>query len=77
MACGTSTSASSVGWIYCNSTGDANGDFDDDGFLMKLDGLTKGSGHLFQDNTAAAATQALRIQVGSTAYYIMLTDTGA
>jgi len=77
VAGGTTTQASSRGWIYANSTGDADGDFDDNGVLMKLDGLTVGSGHLFQVNTAAAASHALKINIGTTAYYIMLTDTGA
>jgi hypothetical protein len=47
------------------------------GYLMSIQGLTVGSGKLFQENTAGAATHALKILVGATPYYIMLTDTGA
>lgn len=48
------------------------------GYLFSIQGLgSAGSGKLFQANTAAAASHALRIKVGSTAYYIMLTDTAA
>lgn len=50
---------------------------DTSGYLFSVQGLTKGSGKLFQDNTAGAASQALRILVGSTPYYIMLTSSGA
>lgn len=50
---------------------------DTSGYLFSIQGLTKGSGKLFQDNTAAAASQALRIKIGATPYYIMLTSTGA
>jgi hypothetical protein len=50
---------------------------DTSGYLFSVQGLTVGSGKLFQANTASAATHALRIKVGETPYYIMLTDTGA
>ena len=75
VAGGTSTQASSRGWIYANNTGDADGDFDDNGFLMKLDGLTAGGGHLY-DTTANAATgdATLKIQIGNTTKYILLAD---
>lgn len=53
------------------------GTVDDSAFLFSIQGLTAETGHLFQVNTAGAATHALRIRVGSTPYYIMLTDTGA
>lgn len=58
-----------------NATG--KGKVDATGNLFSLQGFTVGSGKLFQANTAAAATHALRITIGSTPYYIMLTDTGA
>lgn len=47
------------------------------GNLFSIQGLTAGSGKLFQVNTAADATHALRIVIGSTPYYIMLTSSGA
>lgn len=58
-----------------NATG--IGKVDATGNLFSIQGLSVGSGKLFQANTAAAATHALRIVIGSTPYYIMLTDTGA
>jgi len=51
--------------------------FNTNGFLFDLQGLTVGSGELFQANTAAAASHALKIRIGATPYYIMLTETGA
>jgi len=58
-----------------NSTGQAK--VDATGNLFSIQGLTMGSGKLFQANTAGAASHALRIVIGSTPYYIMLTNTGA
>ena len=81
VAGGTSTVSATltgrVGWMYMNNTGDDDGDFDDNGCLMNINGLTVGTGHLFQANTAAAATHALRIMVNGVAYYVMLNDTAA
>jgi hypothetical protein len=47
------------------------------GYLFSIQGLSVASGKLFQANTAGAASHALRIKVGATPYYIMLTATGA
>ena len=51
--------------------------FDTSGYIMSIQGLTVNSGKAFQVNTAEAATHALRILVGSTPYYMMLTSAGA
>lgn len=51
--------------------------FDTSGFLFDITGVTKASGKFFQDNTAAAASQAIKCRINGTAYYIMLTSTGA
>lgn len=69
---GTETS-----FLYMAASGNDKSIMDDNGDLFKIDGLTVNSGKLFQTNTAAAATHALRIDVGGTKYYLMLTDTGA
>jgi hypothetical protein len=66
-----------AGFFVLNAWGDGVAAFDTDGVLFELTGVTKGSGKLFQDNTAGAASQALKIRIGSTLYYIMLTSTGA
>jgi len=48
------------------------------GYIFNFTGVgTATSGKIFQANTAAAATHALRILIDGVAYYIMLTDTGA
>jgi len=59
------------------ATADVKATIDTSGYLFSIQGLTKGSGKLFQDNTAANASQALRIKIGATPYFIMLTSTGA
>lgn len=59
------------------ATADVKATVDTAGYLFSLHGLTVGSGKLFQANTAAAASHALRINIGGTDYFIMLTDTGA
>lgn len=75
VAGGTSTTASGRGWIYCNNTGDADGDFDLYGYLFRLDGLTAGSGKLY-DTTANAATgdATLKINIGGTTKYLLIAD---
>lgn len=71
------TSTVPVSFINLNAWGAGVANFDTYGYIMDITGLTKASGKVFQDNTAAAASQALRIRVNGTAYYIMLTSTGA
>lgn len=76
---GTSTttagalSGNHTGFIYMAASGDTDGDFDDNGFLLHITGLTAGSGHLFHtDNTAGTVAGSLRIGIGTTPYYILL-----
>lgn len=52
-------------------------DFDTNGFIFDISGVTKGSGKVFQDNGALASTQALRCRINGVAHYIMLTSVGA
>ena len=66
-----------AGFMILNAWGTGVAAFDTNGVLFELTGVTKGSGKLFQDNTAAAASQALKIRIGATLYYIMLTSSGA
>ena len=62
---------------YLSVNGTAT-NFIDSGHVLNLQGLgAAASGKIFQANTALAATHALKILIGSTPYYIMLTDTGA
>ncbi len=68
-----STTGNQAGFIYMNASGDADGDFDDNGFLLRVMGLTAGSGHLFHtDNATGTIAGSLRIIVNSTAYFIPL-----
>jgi hypothetical protein len=50
---------------------------DDTGYLFSINGLSAASGKLFQTNTATDASHALRIDIGGTDYFIMLTNSGA
>jgi cytoskeletal protein CcmA (bactofilin family) len=69
---GTATS-----FIYLSVNGDDKATFDTSGYILDIQGVSVASGKVFQVNTATAASHALRIRVGSTPYYIMLTDIGA
>jgi hypothetical protein len=62
---------------YMSVNGADASTFDTGGYIMNIQGLTVASGKVFQVNTAADATHALRILIGSTDYFIMLTDSGA
>ena len=64
-------------YVVDGTTADIKATVDTAGYLWSVQGLTVGSGKLFQANTAGAATHALRIKIGSTPYYIMLTSAGA
>ena len=64
-------SGSRVGFIYMQNTTDLDGDFDDNGYLMTVAGLTAGAGHML-----SAQSITLKAQVGlagaeSTRYLVM------
>lgn len=63
--------------VVDGATTDVKATVDTSGYLMSIHGLTVGSGKLFQENTAAAATHALKIKIDSTDYFVMLTDSSA
>lgn len=75
----SSVTGSTTSFFRAVAGGDNTGKatVDASGYLMSIQGLSVGSGKLFQTNTAGDATHALRILIGSTPYYIMLTETGA
>ena len=79
VAGGTTTATSptgcQAGFIYMGNSGDADGDFDDNGVLFQIDGLTAGSGHLY-DTTASTATgdATLKIRIGTATKYILIAD---
>jgi len=58
-----------AGFIYMNQTGDDNGDFDDNGWFMRVDGLTAGATHIL-----SAGSQTLKVNLeGTTRYLVMST----
>jgi len=64
-----------AGFIYMNQSGDDDGDFDDNGFLFKLDGLTAGNTHLWSTGASAASGDAtLKISIGGTTKYLLVAD---
>jgi len=68
-----STTGNRASFCYMNSTGDADGDFDDNGFLFDIAGLTAGTGHVLQSSaTEANYAYSLRCNIGGTAMYLML-----
>ncbi len=59
-------------------SGAAKATFDTLGYIFDIQGIADhATGKVFQENTATAATHALRIRINTESYYIMLTDTGA
>jgi hypothetical protein len=66
-----------VSAMTINVWGAQKAQFDTSGLIFDITGLTKASGKVFQDNTATAASQALRCRINGTYYYLMLTSTGA
>jgi hypothetical protein len=67
-----SLSGNHTGFIYMAASGDADGDFDDHGFLFTVTGLTSGSGHLFYANKSVPFDAYLKIGVGTATYYLGL-----
>jgi len=58
--------------IRATISGDADGDFDDNGFFLVLSGVTSGDGHLFYANKSVPFDAYLKIGVNTTPYYIGL-----
>lgn len=58
--------------IRATISGDADGDFDDNGFFLVLSGVTSGDGHLFYANKSVPFDAYLKIGVNTTTYYIGL-----
>jgi hypothetical protein len=74
---GTRTSLMSLN-VYGHATG--KGEFDDNGFLFDLNGVTgSDAGHMFDEVTEQAvnAQARLRVQINGTTWYIPLCDTAA
>ena len=79
VAGGTSTASAAnagrVGWMYMNNTGDADGDFDDNGVLFDIEGLTAGSGHLWDTSASAASgDNTIKIKVNGAIKYLLVAN---
>ena len=79
VAGGTSTvtnpQGSQAGFHYMAQSGDPDGDFDDNGYLFRLDGCAASGGHLY-DTTASVATgdATLKINIGGVTKYLLVAD---
>lgn len=62
-----SIGSSDSGFIFMQSSGDIDGDFDDNGFLFRIQGLNDNTTHLLYGNT-------LRMAVGTTTWYMPLSS---
>ena len=63
---GTATS-----FLYMAASGADVGEFDDNGFLFEVAGITANTGHLLEAETGAVeSTHSLRIRISGTTYYI-------
>lgn len=65
--------------IYASVNGAAAGTFDDNGYLFNLQGVSAGSGHIFQAAAVSGvdSTHALKVKIGSTDYFIPLHTSAA
>lgn len=71
----SATNAGRVGWMYMNNTGDADGDFDDNGVLFDIEGLTAGNTHLWSTGaTASTGDNTIKIKVNGTIKYLLVAD---
>jgi len=66
-----------VAFFSLNLWGAEKAQFDTSGLLFDLTGVTVASHKVFQENTATAATHALKCRIAGTLYYVMLTSADA
>ena len=56
-------------WMKLNTSGDTDGDFDDNGYLAVITGLTAGASHLLSEHS-----RTLRVGIGTSIKYLFLSD---
>jgi hypothetical protein len=68
--------ATNVSLIRVVNGGNANGiaDVDDDANLLTLNGFTVGAGNMVAAKSSAAVSHTIRINVGGTPYWLMVSD---
>jgi len=57
-------------WMFLGNSGDANGDFDDNGFFFSAQGLTAGATKLLSTNS-----QTLKVAIGANTRYLVMSQT--
>lgn len=71
----TSPQGSQAGFIYMAQSGDADGDFDDNGYLFRLEGCTADSGHIYDTSASTATGDAtLKINIGGATKYLLVAN---
>lgn len=71
----TNPQGTQAGFIYMAQSGDADGDFDDNGYLFYLNGCAADSGHLYDTSASAATGDAtLKINIGGATKYLLVAD---
>jgi hypothetical protein len=70
------TGGTPVAFQYMELSGNstANNDLDDNGYLFIIKGLTDAAGNIFDTDTTPTCDATLRILVGNTKYYILLSN---
>jgi len=58
--------------FHVDAWGDTKSKFDTNGYLFEIQGITAGTGKFFDDSSTATANAVLRIIIGTTPYYILL-----
>jgi hypothetical protein len=68
-----------VSFLYLSAQGSTVGNFDDNGFLLDLAGVSAGGAHLYATGNAQAGniSGTLRVRVDGTTHYITLYDAAA
>jgi len=61
-------------WMQVSGDSTATSDWEDNGYLMIIKGLEDAEGNIFDTDTDPTVDATLRILIGSTPYYIMLTN---
>ena len=74
QASGSYTSPTSFWWLQVSGDQTATDTWDDTGYIMSIKGLTDASGNIFDTNTTPTCDATLRILVGTTPYYILLSN---
>ncbi len=73
---GGSTGGVAVAYQYMAVSGDETScdDWDDNGYIWNIQGLEDATGNVFDTDTSPGTDATLRILIGSTPYYILLSD---